>query len=102
VLMFLIHLMDHAVEKDYCLVYVHTLSAYANQPPLTFIRQCYNVLQRKSAKKICFLRFRYKKNLKRLYIVHPSWTVKTILFFARAFVSPKFWQKVRRHERTCS
>jgi hypothetical protein len=37
---------------------------------------------------------KYKKNLKQLYIVHPSWFVRAVFKFFSTFVSSKFWQKL--------
>lgn len=37
---------------------------------------------------------KYKKNLKKLYILHPTFWVKSFFFFVRPFISSKFWRKV--------
>ena len=37
---------------------------------------------------------RYKKNLKRLFIVHPSFWVKMMFGLCRPFISSKFWKKL--------
>ena len=39
--------------------------------------------------------FRYKKNLKALYVVHPSFWVKTSSkVYFQGVISPKFWFKI--------
>ena len=37
---------------------------------------------------------RYKKNLKKLYIVHPTFWLKTMLKLCKPFISNKFWGKL--------
>ena len=36
---------------------------------------------------------RYKKNLKAVYAVHPTFWLKALTWFATPFVSKKFWKK---------
>jgi hypothetical protein len=85
VLLYLIHLLDPVVNRDYTVVYFHTDIKAENKPPLGWLREVYGIFNRK-----------YKKNLKRLFIVHPSWWVKVVLFFVSPFVSSKFWKKVEK------
>lgn len=49
-----------------------------------FLRKVYNMLGR-----------RFKKNIKGLYILHPTTALKTLFFFAKPFISKKFWRKVK-------
>ncbi len=37
---------------------------------------------------------RYRKNVKALYIVHPTMWMKMLFWFLTPFVSQKFWQKL--------
>jgi hypothetical protein len=39
---------------------------------------------------------RYKKHLKHLHLVHPSFMMKVATWFFQTFVSGKFWSKVRQ------
>ncbi len=55
------HTLDMFVEEDYSLVYFHYGLSSNNKPPLTWLWQAYRAFDRK-----------YKKNLKALYLVHPT------------------------------
>ena len=75
--------LDRIVESDYCLVYFHACMNSAARPPLSWFRKCYRILSRK-----------YKKNLKTLYIVHPTLWIRLLMGFFKPFISYKFWDKI--------
>eukprot|EP01135_Chromosphaera_perkinsii_P003175 Nk52_evm64s236 gene=Nk52_evmTU64s236 len=75
--------LDRIVESDYCLVYFHACMDSNARPPLSWFRKCYRILSRK-----------YKKNLKALYIVHPTLWIRLLMGFFKPFVSYKFWDKI--------
>lgn len=85
ILLYLIRFLDPIVQRDYVIVYFHTNIQAENKPPLAWLKEIYSVFDRK-----------YKKNLKRLFIVHPSWWVKVVLFFVSPFISSKFWKKLKK------
>lgn len=58
---YLTHTLDTFVEQDYSLVYFHYGLTSKNKPPLSWLWQAYKAFDRK-----------YKKNLKALYLVHPT------------------------------
>ena len=58
---YLTHTLDMFVEQDYSLVYFHYGLTSKNKPPLSWLWQAYKAFDRK-----------YKKNLKALYLVHPT------------------------------
>lgn len=60
-LRYLTHTLDRFVEQDYSLVYFHHGLTSKNKPPLSWLWQAYKAFDRK-----------YKKNLKALYLVHPT------------------------------
>ncbi|XP_012062217.1 PREDICTED: rho GTPase-activating protein 8-like, partial [Atta cephalotes] len=60
-LRYLTHTLDMFVEQDYSLVYFHYGLTSKNKPPLSWLWQAYKAFDRK-----------YKKNLKALYLVHPT------------------------------
>lgn len=63
-LLYLIYLLDPLVKNDYIIIYFHTNTTAANHPSFSWLREVYNVLP-----------YKYKKNLKGCYIVHPTiWT----------------------------
>lgn len=60
-LRYLTHTLDKFVEQDYSLVYFHHGLTSKNKPSLSWLWQAYKAFDRK-----------YKKNLKALYLVHPT------------------------------
>lgn len=73
--------LDEFVENDYTVVFF--ASSAAHQPGWSWLRKAYNRLGRK-----------YKKNLKNVYIVHPSKWIKLLMSVFTAIVSPKFHRKL--------
>ncbi|EFN74694.1 Rho GTPase-activating protein 1 [Camponotus floridanus] len=71
-LRYLMHTLDTFVEQDYSLVYFHYGLTSKNKPSLSWLWQAYKAFDRK-----------YKKNLKALYLVHPT-----------NFISVKFGRKI--------
>uniref|UniRef100_F7B869 Ganglioside induced differentiation associated protein 2 n=1 Tax=Xenopus tropicalis TaxID=8364 RepID=F7B869_XENTR len=64
-LLYFIHMMDHVAAKEYVLVYFHTLTGEHNHPDSDFLKNMYDIVDVK-----------YKKNLKALYFVHPTFRSK--------------------------
>lgn len=63
-LLYLIYLLDPLVKGDYVIAYFHTLTSANNYPTLAWLKEVYSILP-----------YKYKKNLKAFYIVHPTfWT----------------------------
>jgi Rho GTPase-activating protein 1 len=83
-LLFVISQVDSIVRQEYSLVYIHSQFSSANRPAFAWLRRTYRLLNRP-----------YKKNLKALYLVHPTWWVKTTMKLFKPFVSAKFWRKLR-------
>ncbi|KJE97057.1 rho GTPase-activating protein 8 [Capsaspora owczarzaki ATCC 30864] len=82
-LQYIIVALDKVVESDYVIVYLHAGLNSDNRPGIGWVREVYKVFDRK-----------YKKNLKALYIVHPSVWIKVIMGLVRPFISSKFAQKL--------
>ncbi|EAL66631.1 RhoGAP domain-containing protein [Dictyostelium discoideum AX4] len=83
VLLYTISIMDPVVEEEYVLVYVHTNMNNSNKPSMAWMKKVYTIFNRK-----------YKKNLKGLYIVHPTTWIKFTLGIFKHFLSSKFWKKL--------
>ena len=79
--LYIIDLLDPITEVDYSLVYV--VMSEGKKPSFSFLRKFYGTMSRK-----------YKKNLKQLFVVHPSFWVRAGFQFFRPFISSKFWKKV--------
>jgi len=88
VLLYMIRTLDPIVNQDYNVIYFHGNVTAQNKPPFGWLKECYGIFNRK-----------YKKNMKRLFIVHPNFWVKLLLYFVQPFVSKKFWRKMQYVQR---
>lgn len=69
------------VGSNYAVVYAHTNVDIINQYPLIY--KFYSVLPRE-----------FKKNLTKMYVIHPNVALKMFFEFARVFLSHKFYSKL--------
>ncbi|CAB3404988.1 unnamed protein product [Caenorhabditis bovis] len=76
------HIFDKVVELDYTIVYFHYGLRSHNKPPIRWLFQAYKMLDR-----------RFKKNLKALYVVHPTKFIRIIFNLFKSFISSKFENK---------
>ncbi|KAK7604372.1 hypothetical protein V9T40_005558 [Parthenolecanium corni] len=82
-LRYLTNTLDMFVEQDYSLVYFHYGLNSKNKPSLAWLWQAYRAFDRK-----------YKKNLKALYLVHPTNFIRIIWNIFKAAISVKFGRKI--------
>lgn len=82
-LRYFIRTLDPLVNQDYVIVYVHTGFRSDNQPPFSIFKKSYGLLSRK-----------YKKNLKNVYLLQPTWWVKLVLKLFKPIISSKFYRKI--------
>ncbi|KAG8198142.1 hypothetical protein JTE90_006894 [Oedothorax gibbosus] len=82
--MYVITTLDELVAEDYVLVYLHGATERSNMPSFGWLKRCYQMIDR-----------RLRKNLKGLYLVHPTFWLKTIVIMTRPFISSKFTRKLR-------
>lgn len=82
-LLYLINLLDPIVRGDYVIAYFHTLTNSSNYPSFTWLREVYNVLP-----------YKYKKNLKAFYVIHPTFWTKMMTWWFTTFMAPAIKQKV--------
>ncbi|XP_053243599.1 rho GTPase-activating protein 8 isoform X2 [Podarcis raffonei] len=80
---YLKYALDQYVENDYTVVYFHYGLNSKNKPSLSWLQSAYKEFDRK-----------YKKNLKALYIVHPTNFIKIIWNIFKPLISHKFGKKV--------
>ncbi|KAG8703043.1 hypothetical protein FRC11_011025 [Ceratobasidium sp. 423] len=73
--------LDLYVENDYVVVFL--AAGGRHTPSWNWIWRAYRSMSRK-----------YRKNLKRLLIVHPTWFSKMFVSLAGAVLSPKFFRKI--------
>ncbi|CAG0914112.1 unnamed protein product [Notodromas monacha] len=76
--------LDALIAEDYVLVYLHGATHRSRIPSFKWIRRCYQMIDR-----------RLRKNLKGLFVVHPTFLVKTLVTLTRPFISTKFSRKLR-------
>ncbi|XP_049821406.1 protein GDAP2 homolog isoform X2 [Aethina tumida] len=82
-LLYLIALLDPIVKGDYVIAYFHTLTSSNNYPSFAWLKEVYNVLP-----------YKYKKNLKAFYVVHPTVWTKMMTWWFTTFMAPAIKQKV--------
>ncbi|KAK8392258.1 hypothetical protein O3P69_017684 [Scylla paramamosain] len=82
-LKYLMFTLDQYVEQDYSLVYFHYGLNSKNKPPVSWLWSAYKALDRK-----------YKKNLKALYLVHPTNFIRVVYNIFKPAISAKFGKKV--------
>lgn len=80
---YVVSTLDQLVTDDYVLVYLHGGTTSECMPTFSWLKRCYHMIDR-----------RLRKNLKSLYLVHPTFWLKTLLVMTRPFVSPKFSRKI--------
>ncbi|XP_041987241.1 rho GTPase-activating protein 1-like [Aricia agestis] len=82
-LSYLMFTLDKYVEQDYSVVYFHCGLSSRNKPPLSWLWKAYKAFDRK-----------YKKNLKALYLVHPTNFIRIVWQMLRPAISVKFGRKM--------
>ncbi|CAH0716784.1 unnamed protein product, partial [Brenthis ino] len=75
--------LERLVTDEYVLVYLHGSAGRRRMPSFTWLHECYKLLDR-----------RLRKSLKHLYLVHPTFWLKSFVLVAKAFVSSKFLRKL--------
>lgn len=75
--------LNKYVEQDYSLVYFHYGLSSKNKPSIAWLWQAYKAFDRN-----------YKKNLKSLYLVHPTSFLKIVSQVFRPVISVKFGRKL--------
>lgn len=72
---YLMYTLDQFVEEDYSVVYFHNGLNSQNKPPFRWLLQAYRAFDRK-----------YKKNLKALYLVHPTNFIRVVWQLFKPFI----------------
>ncbi|XP_045030221.1 protein prune homolog 2-like isoform X2 [Daphnia magna] len=75
--------LDQLVAEDYVLIYFHGATPKSCIPRFSWVKNCYQMIDR-----------RLRKNLKRLYLVHPTLWLKAAVLMCRPFISTKFSRKI--------
>ncbi|XP_064396567.1 rho GTPase-activating protein 8-like isoform X2 [Halichondria panicea] len=80
---YIFHTLEQYVEQDYTVIYFHNGFSSSNKPSLGWLKQVYQGMDRK-----------YKKNIKRFYIVHPTNFIRVFYYILKPLISYKFGQKL--------
>ncbi|CAG5122140.1 unnamed protein product, partial [Candidula unifasciata] len=81
---YVIHTLEELVADDYVIIYFHGSTPRRQMPSLAWLKRCYQSIDR-----------RLKKNLKGLFLVHPTLWLRTIVMMTKPFISTKFTSKLR-------
>ncbi|KAI0228952.1 Macro domain-containing protein [Lamellibrachia satsuma] len=73
-LLYFVNMMDSIVKKKFVVVYLHTLSTKEQQPPLTFLKDIESLVDS-----------RYRNNLSAIYIIHPTFWSKVLMWYFATF-----------------
>lgn len=84
IFLYVVSTLDLLVAQDYVLIYLNGACKKRNLPGLSWLRQCYKMIDR-----------RLRKSLKKLLIVHPTFYLRTLITIFRPFVSAKFSRKIQ-------
>ncbi|XP_066257362.1 protein prune homolog 2 [Euwallacea similis] len=79
--LYILWTLERLVTDDYVMVYFH--GAATKLPSFSWLKRCYEMVGRK-----------LRKNLSHLYIVHPTFWIKTMLYMSKPFISSKFYRKI--------
>ena len=71
--------LDQLVAEDYNLIYFHGATPKNCIPRFSWVKNCYQMIDR-----------RLRKNLKRLYLVHPTIWLKAAVLMCRPFIRLSF------------
>lgn len=82
--LYVLSTLDQLVAESYVLIYLHGATERSKMPSFGWLKRCYQMIDR-----------RLRKNLKGLYLVHPTFWLKTIVIMTRPFISSKFSRKLR-------
>lgn len=82
-LLYLIYILYTVAKQDYVIIYFNTLTNGDNRPSMSWIREVYSVLE-----------YKYRKNLKAFYIVHPTFWTKLMTWGFTTFMAPSIKDKV--------
>ncbi|CAK1549075.1 unnamed protein product [Leptosia nina] len=81
--LYVIWSLERLVTDEYILVYLHGSAGRRRMPTFAWLHECYKLIDR-----------RLRKNLKQLYLVHPTFWLKSFVVITKPFVSSKFFRKL--------
>ncbi|OXA56243.1 Protein prune 2 [Folsomia candida] len=82
--LYVLSTLEELIVEDYILVYLHGATPKSASPTWAWLKKCYQLINH-----------RLRKNLKGIYLVHPTFWLRTVVALTRPFVSTKFSRKIR-------
>ncbi|XP_015783542.1 uncharacterized protein LOC107361272 isoform X2 [Tetranychus urticae] len=86
--MYVLTTLHELVADDYILIYFHNAGCAGvssnNMPTFSWLKRCYTMIDK-----------RLRKNLKSLFLVHPTFWLKTFVIMTKPFISSKFSKKLK-------
>ncbi|KAM4630773.1 BCL2/adenovirus E1B 19 kDa protein-interacting protein 2-like isoform 2-T2 [Polymixia lowei] len=76
--------LELMVAENYVIIYLCAGGQKEKLPGIGWLRECYTTIDR-----------RLRKNLKGLYVVHPTWYIKALITIIKPFISSKFSKKLQ-------
>ncbi|XP_030449546.1 uncharacterized protein LOC115671965 [Syzygium oleosum] len=81
--LYIVKEFEPVIKKPYTIVYFHSAASLQLQPDLGWIRRLQQILGRK-----------HQRNLHAIYVLHPTFHLKTTIFALQLFVDNVVWKKV--------
>ncbi|CAG9794279.1 unnamed protein product [Diatraea saccharalis] len=81
--LYVIWTLERLVTDEYVLIYLHGSAGARRLPTFHWLHECYKLIDR-----------RLRKSLKHLYLVHPTFWLKSFVLLTKPFVSSKFFRKL--------
>jgi hypothetical protein len=82
-LLYLLRVLDPLVNSNYVLIYFHSHMNDREKPDFSWLKNVYEILS-----------WKYSRNLSRFFVVHPTFFLKIVNTFFKAFASADFFEKV--------
>jgi len=93
--LYTVSMLDMLVADDYVIIYFQGGSTSDQMPPFSWLRKCYHLIDRRHVSHTeVGLDRRLRKNLKTIYLVHPTLWLKTVVTMTKPFISSKFSKKI--------
>eukprot|EP00002_Diphylleia_rotans_P022970 TRINITY_DN4512_c0_g1_i1.p1 TRINITY_DN4512_c0_g1~~TRINITY_DN4512_c0_g1_i1.p1 ORF type:complete len:524 (-),score=132.06 TRINITY_DN4512_c0_g1_i1:172-1743(-) len=81
--MYIYLILEPLLRREFTVLYVHTESTSDNQPEFSWLKEIYDLLPNS-----------LRRNMKRMYVLHPTFLLKTFFLFLSPFLSESFWEKL--------
>ncbi|XP_061822936.1 BCL2/adenovirus E1B 19 kDa protein-interacting protein 2-like isoform X2 [Nerophis lumbriciformis] len=81
---YLVGTLDLMVAENYVIVYLCAGGQKDKIPGISWLKECYHTIA-----------WRLRKNLKGVYVVHPTWSIKALITIIKPFISSKFSRKLQ-------